>query len=114
MTRLRLATDIGRGSLDDDGVAIDEAYGEFAPEGTLPPIEVERPNLLRMRTFSKAHGLAGARVVPVGTATYARPYHLAGKITEEQMRAIPAKTMVIVGDADSVVLETRCSSSSSS
>ncbi len=27
------------------------------------------------------------------------------QITEEQMRAIPAKTMVIVGDADSVVLE---------
>ena len=43
-------------------IILDEAYGEFAPEGTLPPIEVERPNLLRMRTFSKAHGLAGARV----------------------------------------------------
>ncbi|SEP99857.1 histidinol-phosphate aminotransferase [Devosia sp. YR412] len=43
-------------------VVLDEAYGEFAPEGTLPPIDVTRPNLLRMRTFSKAYGLAGARV----------------------------------------------------
>ncbi len=43
-------------------IILDEAYGEFAPEGTLPPIDIERPNLLRMRTFSKAYGLAGARV----------------------------------------------------
>lgn len=43
-------------------IVLDEAYGEFAPEGTLPPIDIARPNLLRMRTFSKAYGLAGARV----------------------------------------------------
>lgn len=43
-------------------IVLDEAYGEFAPPGTLPPLEVDRPNLLRMRTFSKAYGLAGARV----------------------------------------------------
>jgi histidinol-phosphate aminotransferase len=43
-------------------IILDEAYGEFAPKGTLPPIDLERPNLLRMRTFSKAYGLAGARV----------------------------------------------------
>lgn len=43
-------------------VVLDEAYGEFAPPGTLPPFDIERPNLLRMRTFSKAYGLAGARV----------------------------------------------------
>lgn len=43
-------------------IILDEAYGEFAPEGTLPPLDLERPNLLRMRTFSKAYGLAGARV----------------------------------------------------
>jgi histidinol-phosphate aminotransferase len=40
---------------------LDEAYGEFAPPGTLPPIDTSRPNVLRLRTFSKAYGLAGIR-----------------------------------------------------
>lgn len=40
---------------------LDEAYGETAPASALPPVEVERLNLLRMRTFSKAYGLAGIR-----------------------------------------------------
>ncbi|HTM78804.1 MAG TPA: aminotransferase class I/II-fold pyridoxal phosphate-dependent enzyme, partial [Devosia sp.] len=40
---------------------LDEAYGEFAPAGTLPPIDTARPNVLRLRTFSKAYGLAGMR-----------------------------------------------------
>ncbi len=40
---------------------LDEAYGEFAPPGTLPPIDTSQPNLLRLRTFSKAYGLAGLR-----------------------------------------------------
>lgn len=43
-------------------IVLDEAYGEFAPPGTLPAFDMDRPNLLRMRTFSKAYGLAGARV----------------------------------------------------
>jgi len=42
-------------------LVLDEAYGETAPEGTLPPIDVSRPNVLRLRTFSKAYGLAGLR-----------------------------------------------------
>lgn len=41
---------------------LDEAYVEFAPEGTAPAFDVTRKNLLRFRTFSKAHGLAGIRV----------------------------------------------------
>jgi histidinol-phosphate aminotransferase len=41
---------------------LDEAYGEFAPEGTLPPLDTSDPRLLRFRTFSKAYGLAGARI----------------------------------------------------
>lgn len=43
-------------------IILDEAYGEFAPSGTMPAMDLDRPNLLRMRTFSKAYGLAGARV----------------------------------------------------
>ncbi len=40
---------------------LDEAYGETAPAGTLPPIDTALPNVLRLRTFSKAYGLAGLR-----------------------------------------------------
>lgn len=41
---------------------LDEAYGDTAPAGTLPAIDLGRQNVLRYRTFSKAYGLAGARV----------------------------------------------------
>lgn len=43
-------------------LVLDEAYIEFAPEGTSPAIDCSRPNVIRMRTFSKAHGMAGGRV----------------------------------------------------
>lgn len=42
-------------------LVLDEAYGETAPAQTLPPLDTDRPNVLRMRTFSKAYGLAGLR-----------------------------------------------------
>ncbi|HEY4191217.1 MAG TPA: pyridoxal phosphate-dependent aminotransferase [Mesorhizobium sp.] len=42
-------------------LVLDEAYGELGPASALPAIDVERPNLIRMRTFSKAYGLAGIR-----------------------------------------------------
>ncbi len=51
-------------------LVLDEAYLEFAPEGTAPPIEAEDDRVIRMRTFSKAHGMAGARV---GYAIAAEP-----------------------------------------
>ena len=41
---------------------LDEAYGEFAPAGTLLPLDVSNPNVLRFRTFSKAYGMAGMRL----------------------------------------------------
>lgn len=41
---------------------LDEAYIEFAPEGTAPALVPDDPRVIRMRTFSKAYGLAGARV----------------------------------------------------
>lgn len=43
-------------------LVLDEAYIEFAPDGIAPAIDTARPNVLRMRTFSKAHGMAGGRV----------------------------------------------------
>jgi len=42
-------------------LVLDEAYGETAPASALPPVDVERLNVVRMRTFSKAYGLAGIR-----------------------------------------------------
>ena len=41
---------------------LDEAYVEFAPAGTAPELCADDPRLIRMRTFSKAYGMAGARV----------------------------------------------------
>lgn len=43
-------------------MVLDEAYVEFAPEGTEARIAAADPRVIRMRTFSKAHGMAGARV----------------------------------------------------
>ncbi len=42
-------------------LVLDEAYCELGPASALPAIDVSRPNLIRMRTFSKAYGLAGIR-----------------------------------------------------
>ena len=41
---------------------LDEAYIEFAPAEAVCPIDTSIPNVVHMRTFSKAHGMAGARV----------------------------------------------------
>jgi histidinol-phosphate aminotransferase len=46
----------------DTLLVLDEAYCETAPLGTLPDLPVDLPNMLRFRTFSKAYGLAGARL----------------------------------------------------
>lgn len=42
-------------------LVFDEAYGETAPASAIPPIDTSRPNVIRLRTFSKAYGLAGMR-----------------------------------------------------
>ncbi|SLN13734.1 Histidinol-phosphate aminotransferase [Roseovarius albus] len=54
---------------------LDEAYIEFAPEGTSPEISTDDPRVIRMRTFSKAYGMAGARVgYAIGTADLIRSF----------------------------------------
>ncbi len=48
---------------------LDEAYIDLAPDGAAPAINVTAENVIRLRTFSKAHGMAGARVgYALGTA----------------------------------------------
>jgi histidinol-phosphate aminotransferase len=45
-------------------LVLDEAYSETGPANSLPSVEalIDLPNVVRTRTFSKAYGLAGARV----------------------------------------------------
>ena len=43
-------------------LCLDEAYIEFAPADAPPPLDVANPNVIRFRTFSKAYGMAGARI----------------------------------------------------
>src|SRR6185312_8155457 len=44
---------------------LDEAYSDFAPAEALSPMDAMAAGdarIIRMRTFSKAHGMAGARI----------------------------------------------------
>ena len=43
-------------------LCLDEAYVEFAPEGTAPAWNPEDARVIRFRTFSKAYGMAGMRI----------------------------------------------------
>ncbi len=43
-------------------LVLDEAYIECAPDGLAPPLAPDTPHVIRTRTFSKAYGMAGARV----------------------------------------------------
>ena len=43
-------------------LVLDEAYVECAPDGTAAPVAADDPRVIRMRTFSKVYGMAGARV----------------------------------------------------
>ncbi len=54
----RLIANLPEGTL----LILDEAYSDTAPQGTLPPLDMSNPQVVRYRTFSKAYGLAGARI----------------------------------------------------
>lgn len=43
-------------------LVLDEAYSDTAPANAIPPLNPRIPNVVRYRTFSKAYGLAGARI----------------------------------------------------
>ena len=43
-------------------LVLDEAYADFVGADDLLPLDTADPRVIRMRTFSKAHGMAGARV----------------------------------------------------
>jgi len=57
-------------------LVLDEAYIDLAPEGTAPALNTDTGNVIRLRTFSKAHGLAGARVgYAIGSADTITGFH---------------------------------------
>lgn len=43
-------------------LVLDEAYHEFGPAGAVPPLDTGDARVIRFRTFSKAHGMAGMRI----------------------------------------------------
>jgi histidinol-phosphate aminotransferase len=43
-------------------LCLDEAYCDTAPPAAIPALDIFNPQVLRFRTFSKAYGLAGARI----------------------------------------------------
>jgi len=47
---------------DDCTLVLDEAYHDFRDDAWSPAANVVWPGVIRLRTFSKAHGLAGLRV----------------------------------------------------
>jgi histidinol-phosphate aminotransferase len=53
-----LIRDVPDGTL----LVLDEAYVDTAPNDTAPALDVSNPHIIRYRTFSKAYGLAGARI----------------------------------------------------
>ena len=84
-------------------LCLDEAYGEFAPDGVLPPLEPVRANVVRMRTFSKAYGLAGLRV---GYAITAAPLAKAfDKVRNHFGTGGPAQAAAVAALADGAHLE---------
>ena len=81
-------------------LVLDEAYIECAPAGTEPDISADDPRVIRMRTFSKAYGLAGARV---GYAIGAAPLIDAFNKVRNHFgmnRAAQAGALAALGDQD--------------
>jgi len=74
-------------------VALDEAYAEFA-DGSLVDLRLEHPNLVVIRTASKAYGLAGLRV---GFAI-ARPETIARIVPFRPPGSVSTVSMTVVAE----------------
>ncbi|HYO61870.1 MAG TPA: aminotransferase class I/II-fold pyridoxal phosphate-dependent enzyme, partial [Actinomycetota bacterium] len=90
-------------------VVVDEAYGEFAPDGTSAvSLLAEHDNLVVVRTFSKAWRLAGVRIgyllgspgVVSAMAVARLPYHLSTLSQAVGLAALEAEddTLAAVGE----------------
>ncbi|MDE6008329.1 MAG: histidinol-phosphate transaminase [Muribaculaceae bacterium] len=84
----------------DGMVVVDEAYGDFSDRGSLLPEISSHPNIIVLRTFSKAWGMAGMRAgmafaVPEVIDYFDRvkyPYNMSVIIQEELLRRIELGT----------------------
>lgn len=84
----------------DGMVVVDEAYADFSDKGTLLHDISDHPNIMVLRTFSKAWGMAGMRAgmafgVPELMAYFDRvkyPYNMSSLIQEELIRRISKGT----------------------
>ncbi|WP_131104774.1 histidinol-phosphate transaminase [Ornithinimicrobium sufpigmenti] len=59
---LREVADLAAAVAEQAVVVVDEAYGEYTAQRSAVTLLEEHPNLVVLRTLSKAHALAGARV----------------------------------------------------
>jgi histidinol-phosphate aminotransferase len=80
---------------EDALLCLDEAYIEFAPEGSAPAWDVSDPRVIRFRTFSKAHGMAGLRIgyaiaAPEVAAAFDRVRNHFGVTRMAQLAAVAA------------------------
>lgn len=57
-------------------LVLDEAYVDLAPDDAVPPVDIKDTRVIRMRTFSKGYGMAGARVgYAIGEAETIEAFH---------------------------------------
>jgi histidinol-phosphate aminotransferase len=92
----RLLLDLVTALADQAVVVVDEAYQEFGAGGSLATAVTDHPTLAVLRTLSKAHGLAGARVGTVvadpGLAAVLRrvqaPYPLPSPVVDLALSAL--------------------------
>lgn len=79
---------------------LDEAYIDFAPDGTAPTVAPDDPRVIRMRSFSKSYGLAGLRL---GYAICAAPLARAFDLLRNHFgvgRLVQAAGLAALGDGD--------------
>lgn len=88
-----MATDAAADGRPPAMVILDEAYAEFVDE-TLVPLRLRHPNLIIVRTASKAYALAGLRVgfAVAAPATIARmaPYRPPGSVSTVSVTLVTA------------------------
>lgn len=107
--------DIERVAREFDGmVVVDEAYVDFSSAGSAIGLLGRYPNLIVLRTFSKARGLAGLRIglafsdprVAALMANVKYPYNINGPTQKELLRRmdtdISARVAEIVAERDAL------------
>ncbi|KAK4696721.1 hypothetical protein P7C71_g1251, partial [Lecanoromycetidae sp. Uapishka_2] len=97
-------------------VVLDEAYIDFAPEGSsLAEWVLEWPNLVVMQTLSKAFGLAGIRLGAAFTSpaiagllnNFKAPYNISSPTSALACAALQPKNLAVMKDNREMILTQR-------